>query len=283
MAYATGATPDDLLLRRITDALSAVPGIHAIVLGGSRARDLATPDSDFDIGLYYDSHHPFDHAALQRAVTLLDDEADVTTIGGWGPWIDGGGWLNVGGQRVDLLYRDLHRVRHVIDDCSTGLVTAHYQPGHPHCFSSAIYLGEVACGRALWDPTHAFAALKRLTLQYPEALRDALVRTHLWEAEFALHNGETNLARADMHYTIGCAFRCIACLCQVIFALNGEHLLNEKHAVSHAGRLALTPRRLNDCVNTIYGEIGSGRLQDGLERLRHLVVETSALTRDGNT
>jgi hypothetical protein len=164
-----------------------------------------------------------------------------------------------------------------------GQVTPHYQPGHPHCFSSAIYLGEVAYGRVLWDPKHAIAALKRLTTPYPEALRGALVRSFLWEAEFALQNGEKSLSRADIHYTAGSAFRCIACLCQVIFALNGEYLLNEKHAVSHASRLALTPRRLDDCVATIYSEIGSGKLQDGLERLRHLVVETTALTREGNT
>lgn len=275
---------DDVLLQRIIDALSPVPGIQAITLGGSRARGLTLPDSDFDIGLYYDGQHPFDHGALRRAVAALGDGgADVTRIGAWGPWIDGGGWLTVHGRRVDLLYRDLHKVRHVIDDCCMGHVTPHYQPGHPHCFSSAIYLGEVAHGRALWDPKHAIAALKRLTTPYPEALRDTLVRFFLWEAEFALQTGETSLSRADIHYTAGSAFRCIACLCQVIFALNGEYLLNEKHAVSQAARLSLTPRRFDDCVATIYSEIGSGRLQDGLERLRHLVVETTALTRDGNT
>lgn len=275
---------DDVLLQRIIDALSPVPGIQAITLGGSRARRLTLPDSDCDIGLYYDGQHPFDHGALQRAVAALDDGgADVTRIGAWGPWIDGGGRLTVHGRRVDLLYRDLHKVRHVIDDCCMGHVTPHYQPGHPHCFSSATYLGEVAHGRALWDPKHAIAALQRLTTPYPEALRDTLVRFFLWEAEFALQTGETSLSRADIHYTAGSAFRCIACLCQVIFALNGEYLLNEKHAISQAARLSLTPRRFDDCVATIYSEIGSGRLQDGLERLRHLVVETTALTRDGNT
>ena len=275
---------EDKLLQRIVDALSPVPGLHAIVLGGSRARGLALDDSDFDIGLYYDSQHPFDQVALQRAVTLLDGNSPAATkIGGWGPWIDGGAWLKVDGHRVDLLYRDLHRVRHVIDDCCMGRATPHYQPGHPHAFISAIYLGEVAHGRALWDPNHAFATLKRLTLTYPEPLRDTLTRGYLWEAEFALENAEKSLSRGDVHYIAGCAFRSIACLCQVIFALNGEYLLNEKNAVAQADKLKLTPRRFADCVETIYREIGSGRLQDGLERLRHAVHETGTLMRDGNT
>lgn len=274
---------EDLLLQRIVDALSPVHGLHAIVLGGSRARGIALDDSDFDIGLYYDSQQPFDHAAMQRAVLLLDDNANLTKIGGWGAWIDGGGWLTVGGQRVDLLYRDLHKVRHVIDDCCMGHATPHYQPGHPHCFVSAIYLGEVAHGRALWDPSHAFATLKRLTKTYPASLRETLTRSYLWEAEFALANAEKSLSRNDVHYIAGCAFRAIACLCQVIFALNGEYLLNEKHAVTQAGAMTLAPRRFADCVDTIYREIGSGRLQDGLERLRHVVHETATLMRDGNT
>jgi hypothetical protein len=30
----------------------------------------------------------------------------VTAIGEWGPWINGGGWLQLEGRPVDLLYRE---------------------------------------------------------------------------------------------------------------------------------------------------------------------------------
>lgn len=33
--------------------LGALPGIRAVVLGGSRARGTHRPDSDWDLGLYY--------------------------------------------------------------------------------------------------------------------------------------------------------------------------------------------------------------------------------------
>ncbi|HTE81018.1 MAG TPA: nucleotidyltransferase domain-containing protein [Reyranella sp.] len=42
---------DDLLLGQLVRALGGVPGIRAIVLGGSRARGEATDRSDYDIGL----------------------------------------------------------------------------------------------------------------------------------------------------------------------------------------------------------------------------------------
>jgi predicted nucleotidyltransferase len=133
---------DEALLRRLVAALSTVPGVAAIALGGSRARGTATAHSDYDIGLYYRASRPIDVAALGKVVAGLDDraaEATVTPIGGWGPWIDGGGWLLIGGVPVDLLYRDLDRVRQAIDDAHVGKVERFYQPGHPHAFLPTIY------------------------------------------------------------------------------------------------------------------------------------------------
>src|SRR5215470_3925715 len=100
--------PRDPILQRIVPALAEVPGINAIALGGSRARGTATDTSDYDIGLYYSAERPLDTVRLLQAVrTFADkrDAAEVTPIGGWGPWIVGGGWLSVAGYKVDLLYR----------------------------------------------------------------------------------------------------------------------------------------------------------------------------------
>ena len=77
-----------------------VPGIRAIVLGGSRARGEATAQSDYDIGLYYEADNPIDVGRLAKAAMLLPGAASssVTAIGEWGPWINGGAWLTVDGH-----------------------------------------------------------------------------------------------------------------------------------------------------------------------------------------
>jgi predicted nucleotidyltransferase len=36
----------------VAGRLIAIPGVVAVVLGGSRARGTATPESDVDLGLY---------------------------------------------------------------------------------------------------------------------------------------------------------------------------------------------------------------------------------------
>jgi hypothetical protein len=123
---------DDPLLARITPALASAPGVVAIVLGGSRARGTATETSDYDLGLYFRRHRPLDTDALLQAMMPLVDDPEttaVTPIGGWGPWIVGGGWLRIGGNKVDLLYRDIEAVDEVITDASAGRVSMHYQPG----------------------------------------------------------------------------------------------------------------------------------------------------------
>ena len=272
---------DDALLTKLARTLATVPGVAAIVLGGSRARGRAGPRSDYDIGLYYDPDRPIDIAALRGVVAGLDDagpKASVTAPGGWGPWIDGGGWLTVSGTRVDLLYRDLARVRGVIAACRDGRVQRVYQPGHPHAFVSAIYMGEVAYCRALWDPSRRIGALKGLTDPYPEPLRRALVDTFLWEAEFALGNARHGRGLDDTAYVAGCGFRCVACLCQVLFAANGAYLVNEKGAVSAAAELPRCPPGFGSRVEAAFRAVGTGRRAEGVEMLEALVREAEAIS-----
>ncbi|TWT05188.1 nucleotidyltransferase domain-containing protein [Reyranella sp. CPCC 100927] len=275
------AANDERLLARIVETLAAVPGIAAIVLGGSRARGTATPQSDYDIGLYYEGDAPFDHATLSHAAATLDDaDATVTPIGEWGPWINGGGWLTIDGARVDLLYRDLGRVRAVIDDCHAGAIDVAYQPGHPHAFVSAIYMGEVAICRPLMERDAVLRDQIARTTPYPAALRTAVIRRFGWEAGFAAANARKSLDRGDSNYLAGCIFRAVACLCQTLFAHNGHYLLNEKGAVAIADRFTQRPERFAARIAALYRDAGDGD-GDGaaaLDALDSLIAETTALT-----
>jgi hypothetical protein len=102
-------TPDPLP-DRVSAALAAVPGVVAVALGSSRATGAAHAASDYDIGLYFSEGAGLDVARLLEAAKGLVDEpgaAWLTEVGGWGPWIVGGGWLTTAGNKVDLLYRPI--------------------------------------------------------------------------------------------------------------------------------------------------------------------------------
>jgi predicted nucleotidyltransferase len=242
----------------IANKIQQVSGATAVVLGGSRARGTDSPDSDVDLGIYYHSKQPLDLDALNRLATELDDEhrSDLLTpIGGWGPWINGGGWLKIDGTAVDFLYRDLEKVSQVITDCRAGRLQVDYQPGHPHAFTSAIYLAEVALCQPLTDPHTAVKGLKQMVSPYPNALQQALVDRFFWEARFSIAIAGKAASRGDAAYVAGCMFRCTSCLLQTLFALNEHYWMNEKGALAIAAGFDRSPGDLKKRIHTAFGSL----------------------------
>jgi predicted nucleotidyltransferase len=270
------------LTREIADRLERVEGVVTVVLGGSWARGDVGPVSDIDLAIYYEPDRPPSIDALRRLARELDDRhaADlVTNFGGWGPWINGGGWLTIGGRAVDWLYRDLARVRRVIAECRDGRPTYHPQPGHPAGFHSHIYLGEVYYCRPLRDPTGAMAALKTIAAVYPPLLRRVLIDTYLWQAGFALNTGRKGAERDDPYYVTGSLFQCASCLVQVLFALNQRYYINEKGSVRTVDSFPLRPDGFGDTVMSVLAHPGetTQELSDSIERLAAAVRATEEL------
>ena len=273
-------TPDPLL-ERVSPALAAAPGVVAVALGGSRATGAAHASSDTDIGLYFSERAGLDVQRLLEVVKgLVDDPAaaQVTEVGGWGPWIVGGGWLTIAGMKVDLLYRPIELVEKVIRDCREGRVSMDYQPGHPHGFCSAIWMGEIALCRPLSDSHGAIAALKAMTAPYPEALRKALIRRFQWEILFSIENARTALPKGDETTIAGCAFRSLACAAQVLFAVNRNYLINEKGALPMAARLPVTVNNLGERVKSVWQAIGLWAFDTALTELGSIERELAGLT-----
>ncbi len=266
----------------IVQRLQDVAGIQAIVLGGSRARGTHTATSDIDLGIYYRPSAPLDVPQLAAIAAEIDDEHPtslITEIGGWGPWINGGGWLTVDTVPVDFLYRDLDKVSNVLADCWDGRIERAYQPGHPHAFVSYIYVAEIVLCQALWDPYNTVAALKKQAQPYPPKLKQAVIEMFAWEAGFSLGIARKSVSRGDVAYAAGCCFRSVACMAQTLFALNEQHWMNEKGAVALAATFPLSPSRLRERVEQAFCLLGtSGQsIADAVDILHQLVDETHAL------
>lgn len=273
------------LCERVTARLRKVTGIEAVALGGSWSRGTARPDSDIDLGLAYDGAHPFSIAELAEAARDLDDrhgEGLVTPIGGWGPGVNGGGWLLIDGNHVDFLYRDLNRVREIIERCVAGDLGAMYQLGHPMGFQNQIYAGETHFCRPIFDRNGKLARLKSMVTEYPAKMRIALVSKHLFDAAFQLEIEAKPGARADSLYVAQCLATAAGFMTLVLYALNRRFYMNEKGAFLESAGFALRPAQFHERVGEILGAIGADAkaFAASLEAMRAAHRELALLCRE---
>ena len=248
----------DNIIQLVTEKLSSLPCIEGIVLGGSRARGTHTEDSDIDIGIYYNSES-FDLTAINQLAKELDDEHRSNLVvppGAWGDWVNGGGWLVINGYHVDLILRDKKRVEQIIKDTEQGIVTVNYQTGHPHGYISAMYRGELAISKVLYNKNSAFNRLKKKAEIYPAALKKSLIDFFMFEAEFSLMFVKANEETDDKYYIAGHVFRIVSCLNQVLFACNNAYCINEKKAIKLLETFEHKPEKYAKKVNRIFEVLG---------------------------
>jgi predicted nucleotidyltransferase len=270
------------LVSSLAEQLGAIPGIKAVVLGGSHARGRARAESDIDLGLLYSEAAPFSIQSVQELAEAVNDNAGpvVTDFYGWGPWVNGGAWLTIGGQRVDFVYRSLEHMERVIAEAETGRYELDYSQQPPFGFFSVTYLGEIAVCVPLFDPEARLDALKRRVADYPEALRQAIVQDYLWQAEFGLAAFARKFAaRADVYGTAACLTRAVNQLVLALFALNRKYPINDKTALAEIAEFARAPREFSLRVHQTLERLGdsAAELDAAVESVAQLFRETVEL------
>ncbi|MEB6066347.1 nucleotidyltransferase domain-containing protein [Staphylococcus arlettae] len=272
----------DHIVNKIVTEISGLPGVVGVVLGGSRAKGNHRPDSDIDIGIYYDETQGFNTEYIETAAGKLNDEQKeqlITALGDWGEWINGGGWLIVDGYHVDLIFRDINKVNDVINDCLAGKVTIHYQTGHPHGFLNVMYMGELNICEILADPQNTLHEFKTKTYPYPPEVKQSITQFFAFEASFSLMFIEDNVDKDDISYLIGHLFRCLSCLNQVIFAKNEVYCINEKKAVALINTFPVKPKNYKQRIDNIVSSfsIDEYKTKAAIEELRNVIDETNHL------
>lgn len=272
------------LLQQMVDHLKPVHGLRAIVLGGSYASGSQRPDSDIDIGLYYDENWPLDIHQIRSVASLLNDvpTPTVTDLGGWGTWVNGGAWLTIGGQRVDFLYRNIDFVSSTIDDCNAGNVRSDYWQQPAYGFHSFMYCTEIAICRPLYDPDQVIERLKAKVAYYSPHLKQAIIKNFLWSARFTLDNTYKPASRGEVYLVTGCLARTIHCLVQVLYALNETYYLSEKKLKADLDSFSIRPDHFLERVYTLLGTTGttSAQLQESLAKTEVLYNELATLGRE---
>jgi predicted nucleotidyltransferase len=254
----------DNLTEVIVNKLKVITVVKAIVLGGSRADGSNRPDSDIDLGIYYDNKETFDLIAVKKLAQELNDTSNpvVTSIGKWGKWVNGGAWLTINGQRVDFLYRDLNFVKQIIQDCNNGIKQSDYYQQPPYGFHSYIYCAEIQICKVLFDPEGIIENLKSETKEYPSVLKNTIINGSLWDAEFTLVHCKKSAQRSETIIVAGCLTKIASDFIQVLYALNKTYFIGEKKLYKQVPLFQDKPNNFLERINKILGAIGNEVIQN---------------------
>jgi predicted nucleotidyltransferase len=224
MPYPVHPALDDPSFRdEVAHALSRIPGVEAVMLGGSRATGRHAPASDWDFSIYYRGN--FDVTGVRD----LGWPGEVSALGGWGGGVfNGGAWLEAGGRRVDVHYRDLADVERRMREAEKGEFAIEpllfYLAGIP----TYVVVAELALGQVL------SGSLPRPG--YPDALMHAAFRIWQQRAEMTLHYGQKAYAeRGNRALAYGSMTRALLEGGHARLARAGVWVTNEKTLLAQAG------------------------------------------------
>lgn len=261
------------LARMVTDRLSHVSGVQAVLLAASTSDQDWTYDADVDLYVYYSKEALPPRNDLRKVAVELnpshpvDDEMefDVATSTGTLLWVEG--------RRIGLHYREIERVQRAIDQVKYGIFTSEYQPAGPHGFFSFYLVGEVAQGHPLYDSSGQIEAMRAEAVQYPPALRHSVFEMFSREADIALFNAQRSASEDDLFFATGYLYRCAACLVQAVFAMNGIYYTGAPGVLRKMSGLEQRPERFEQVLTTVLSVPGRTRtdLFESIDELRSLL------------
>lgn len=205
----------------LADRLASIPGVEVVALGGSRARGTERPDSDWDFALYY--RDSIDVAA----VSSLGYPGTIAAPGEWAYPMNGGAWLTIEDQRVDLLFRDLAEVERWTQRAEAGDWELFRVPSYLCGMASYVLMAEAALGRILIGELEQHP--------FPNLLAERGPTKWWWEADFALDSAEVHASRGETTASVGKIAFALLAAAQARLLRARQWVVNEKGIVERAG------------------------------------------------
>jgi hypothetical protein len=199
-------------------ALATMPGVVAVVLGGSRALGSATETSDWDLGVYY--RGPLELSALSSLGRFYPP-------GSWGRIMNGGAWLTVRDTKVDVLLRDLDTVEHWSARAAEGVFEIDAVLGYVAGLPTYSLLAERAVAvplRGTLEPV----------VEYPRRLAETAPARWRFNAQFSLDYAFMHARRGDVAGTVAQAAKAVIEEAHARLSAHRCWVLNEKGIVQRA-------------------------------------------------
>jgi hypothetical protein len=214
-----------------------MPGAVAVVLGGSRALGCNEAGVDWDLGLYY---------RRDLDLTTLTKHGVVYPPGSWGRVMNGGAWLQCGGERVDVILRDLDVVEHWTRRAENGEFERDALLGYLAGIPTYTLTAELASCRVLHGDIPAAPFPPKLAAAAPPVWRFC--------RSFSLEYARMHARRGSIAGAIGQVAAAVMEEAHAIVCERGQWVCNEKRLIETADLTSLHnyfERVANDSVSLL--------------------------------
>jgi hypothetical protein len=202
----------------LVDELAAMRGAVAVALGGSRALGTSDAGTDWDLGLYY-------RGAID--LTALAARGTVYPPGAWGRLMNGGAWLECGGERVDVLLRDLDVVEHWTRRAELGEFEVDALLGYVAGVPTYLLSAELASCQALRGTIP--------TARFPSALAAAAPPRWRFSRSFSVEYARVYAARGNHVGAVAQAAKAVMEVAHAVMCEQSRWVCNEKRLIDAAG------------------------------------------------
>ena len=234
----------------LVDVLTDMPGTIAVVLGGSRAVRSDDEVSDWDLGVYYRG---------EIDLTALSAFGTVFPPGSWGRVMNGGAWLERGGQKVDVILRDLDVVEYWTRRAQEGEFERDALLGYLAGIPTYTLSAELASCLPLRGHVEA--------VPFPPKLAAAAPPVWRFCRSFSLDYARMHAKRANVAGVAGQAAAAVMEEAHAISCERGQWVCNEKRLIEATGLSSLNAlfteipverERLLEWVDLVADRLGAG-------------------------
>ena len=244
----------DFPVEALFRALSALPQVEAIALGGSRAGEVYDESSDYDVYLYCTAPVPEE---VRRE--LLGRYCGYMEIGNHF-WEYEDNCTLQNGVDIDILYRNLddfiQDVAAVVEDCQS-------RNGYTTCMWHNLRTCKI-----VYDRDGRLAAVKaRFDVPYPPLLRESIIERNrrLLRGSLPAYEGQIAKAakRGDMVSVNHRTAALLESYFDILFALNGQTHPGEKRLVQLCWeQCAILPERFEENLEQLFAHLFDGRVAE---------------------
>ncbi len=246
-------------MKNLIVALSSIPGVVGVGLGGSRGLGIADNNSDYDFILFRNGG---DHIHVDKIVDAINKHKESSADS----------------HKIEVFETDLHQVAKEIEFAKQGKFIWSTKQLFPHGDLSTNQISHIMYLYLCAERDNSVTRLRQLAEPFPEKLKHGLIKFFLSQAKITLIHASKIRRKEDLQYLVSLCSSFVFFTNIVLFALNNRYPVTEKGGASLAFRLPLTIHNYQQRIPLLFTNTCSGNYGLVVTELAAMFDELKSLT-----